>query len=107
MTRRLLAIPFAGTCLLFAISFFPRIANSPPMRVAFWVACVALLIRQAALWLRPGLSLKAHWVPVRSHWVQARVQFSVYLYWGSAWQPVYDYMPALFGQLVFLYTFDM
>lgn len=107
MTRRLLAIPFASTALLFAISFFPRIANSPPMRMAFWAACAVLLVWQAVLWLRPGLTLRVQFVPVRSHWVQAMVQFSVYLYWGSAWQPVYDFMPALFGQLVFLYTFDM
>ena len=107
MTRRLLAIPFASTILLFAISFFPRIANRPRMRTAFWVACAVLLVWQGVLWARRDLTLRLRWLPVRSHWVQALVQFSVYVYWGSAWQPVYDFMPALFGQLVFLYTFDM
>ncbi len=34
MTRRLLALPLVGTGLLFAISFFPRIAVSP-MRAGY------------------------------------------------------------------------
>lgn len=106
MTRRLLALPLVGTGLLFAISFFPRIADSP-MRLAFWAACASLLAWQAVLWARPSMVPQCRFVAVRSHWVQALVQFGIYLYWGSAWQPVYDFLPALFGQVVFLYTFDM
>jgi hypothetical protein len=102
MTRSLLRIPLATTALLFAISFLPRIANSPGVRFAFWLACAVLLAWQLVLWLRPGPPLRVRFVPVRSHWVQALVQFSIYLYWGWVWRPVYDFMPVLLGQVVFL-----
>ena len=102
MTRSLLRIPLATTALLFALSFVPRIANSPGVRLAFWLACAVLLAWQLVLWLRPGPPLRVRFVPVRSHWVQALVQFSIYLYWGWVWRPVYDFMPVLLGQVVFV-----
>ncbi|MEQ8955831.1 MAG: hypothetical protein RL120_16990, partial [Gammaproteobacteria bacterium] len=37
----------------------------------------------------------------------ALVQFSVYLYWGYHWQPVYDHLLLLFAQLLFAYSFDI
>jgi hypothetical protein len=106
MSRILLRIPLAATGLLFAISFLPRIAGSPECG---WRSGG---VRSAACWaaraLAPTGTASAHTLrPVRSHWVQALVQFSIYLYWGWVWRPVYDYMPVLLGQVVFLYTFDM
>lgn len=107
MPRPLLWIPAGTTGLLFGLSFVPRIADSPGARTAVWAACGVFFIWQVLLRLRGGAPLRLRWVPVRSHWVQACVQFSIYLYWGWYWRPVYHFLPLLLAQIVFLYTFDM
>jgi hypothetical protein len=87
---------------------------------SFWGAAACLLAWQAILAFRrpsrvdgrsghgasrvPGLVLAP---PRAQHYVQSLCQFSVYVYWGWFWPPVYDFAPLLLGQLVFAYAFDL
>ena len=47
------------------------------------------------------------------HYIQALVQFSVYIYWGYYWvdasgsRPVYDHALLIFGQIIFAYVFSI
>lgn len=45
--------------------------------------------------------------PVASHWVQALVQASIYVYWGWYWPPVYEHAPLIVAQIAFAYSFEM
>src|SRR5690606_15434151 len=55
---------------------------------------------------RRGQEFKFEYVPVRSHWVQACVQFGIMLYWGWFWRDVYAEMPLMLAQLVYFYALD-
>ena len=43
----------------------------------------------------------------QQHYIQMMVQFSVYLYWGYYWRPVYDHLWLLAAQVLFAFSFDM
>ena len=111
------AVPFAFTVALLAMTALPRLQVSPIVTWSFWGAGAALLIWQVLL-------LFAHWParnagreggpfrivkvpPRKQHWVQSFCHATVYAYWGWYWPPVYDFMPLLFGQLLFAYAFDI
>lgn len=63
------------------------------------------------LWLF-ALRAQAHddfqvvFAPIRSHWVQALVQSAIYVYWGWYWRPVYEHIPLIIAQILFVYSFD-
>lgn len=112
-----LRLPLVLTLLLFLISFIPRIQDTPALALSFQGACAVLLAFQALLYrqfrsrgvdreegqARPVLEIALR----PQHYVQASVQASVFAYWGYYWQPVYEHVPLLIGQLLFAYVFDM
>ncbi len=114
-----LRLPFILTLLLFLLSFTARVQESPALLLSFHGACAALLAFQGLLYWQfrsrlreqtadteaTGPSLEIALRP--QHYVQASVQASVFAYWGYYWQPVYDHIPLLIGQLLFAYVFDM
>lgn len=114
---RLLRLPFVLTLLLFLVSFLPRVQDSQSLMLSFWGACAVLLVFQGLLYwqfrsraateagARAGPALEVVLRP--QHYVQASVQASVFAYWGYYWQPVYEHVPLLIGQLLFAYVFDM
>jgi hypothetical protein len=68
-----------------------------------------LLLWLAILWVRAGQGTRLfqmEYVPVRSHYVQATVQFCIYAYWGWHWRKVYEEAPLIVAQILFLYVFD-
>ena len=103
-------LPVALTLGIVLLSFVPRIAGTPLLQWSFWGAAAALALWQGFMLLhlarRPALKDFSSAV-YSQHYVQAMVQFSVYLYWGYYWRPVYDHLWLLAGQVLFAYTFGM
>lgn len=65
-----------------------------------WQAWLFLLAR------RKQIEIAWDFAAVRSHYVQALVQLSVYAYWGWYWRNVWTEAPQILAQIAFLYTFD-
>ena len=103
-------LPMALTLAIFVLSFAPRIASNSTLMYSFWGASLVLLLWQGFMLIhlarRPALKDFSRAV-YSQHYVQAMVQFSVYLYWGYYWRPVYDHLWLLAGQVMFAYTFGM
>ena len=98
------------TLALLAVSLAPRVQSNAVLAGSFQAAAAALMIWQAALWLRlraepAGRSFQIVLRP--QHYLQAAVQLSVFLYWGYFWRPVYDHAWLLVAQLLFAYAFDL
>jgi hypothetical protein len=97
-------LPVALTLGIVLLSFVPRIAGTPLLQWSFWGAAAALALWQGFMLLhlarRPALKDFSSAV-YSQHYVQAMVQFSVYLYWGYYWRPVYDHLWLLAGQVLF------
>jgi hypothetical protein len=92
---------------LLALTLLPRLRQSEPLTWSVWGAAAGLLIWQAVLAARRAHTTIRLAPPRQQHYVQSLCQFAVYAYWGWYWPPVYDFMPLLFGQLLFAYAFDM
>ena len=103
-------LPMALTLAIFVLSFAPRIASNSTLMYSFWGASLVLLLWQGFMLIhlarRPALKDFSRAI-YSQHYVQAMVQFSVYLYWGYYWRPVYDHLWLLAGQVMFAYTFGM
>jgi TPR repeat protein len=68
-----------------------------------------LLVWTAVLWAVAGKRAGAfaiEWAPIKSHYIQACVHFSIYAYWGFYWRKVYDEAPLILSQIFFLYAVD-
>lgn len=104
------AIPLALTVVLAAFALFPPVRDDRSLALTFLGVSAGLLAWAFVLWARSRTSGRSFLVelvpPLKSHYIQASVQICVYAYWGWYWRPVYDYVPLIFGQLVFLYAFD-
>ncbi|MDG2117353.1 MAG: hypothetical protein P8K11_00105 [Gammaproteobacteria bacterium] len=100
-------LPLTLTIVLAAMAFLPRVQESPRLAGSFLGASLLLLIWQLALLLyvrRTGVAKQFNILIQPQHYVQALVQFSVYIYWGYYWRPVYDHLWLLAGQVVFAFT---
>ena len=103
-------VPLALTLGLGLLSFVPRVQANTTLTRSFWAAAAALLIWQAALFLRlrrasAGRSFRLVLRP--QHWLQALAHVTVLTYWGWYWRPVYDMVWLLVAQLAFAYAFDI
>jgi hypothetical protein len=98
------------TLLLFAFVLLPRVGDNPKLVWAFGMASAAALVWTIVLWLlakRGGKPFQIDFAPpVKSHYVQACVQGSIYAYWGWYWREVYHEVPLIVAQLLFLYIVD-
>jgi hypothetical protein len=102
-------LPLGLTALFLAMVIVPSVL--PGQRLMWTFAGVAdgLLLWQMFVWIgaaRSGRKLLVEYRPVKSHYVQAMVQFCVYAYWGWHWRKVYAQAPLILAQVLFLYTFD-
>ena len=87
----------------------PLVRDQPTLRWTFAGIGAFLFLWSVALWWfarRRGRALATEFVPVKSHWVQAAVQFSIVLYWGWFWPRVYLELPLVAAQVIFLYALD-
>ncbi len=103
--------PLALSIALIILSFFTRVQSSNPnLAWSFWGAAAALLLWQAYLLFnsRSKNEDRVFSIQLRpQHYIQAMVQFSVYVYWGYYWRQVYEHAWLIVAQLLFAYTFDM
>jgi hypothetical protein len=107
---RLTRVPIVLIAALFAFLLLPRVREHPTLFWSFAGAATALLVWQLALWAiasSGGEPLRAEGVaPVKQHYVQACVQACLYGYWGWYWRPIYEQLPLIVAQLIFVFAFD-
>ena len=108
-TRKALLMPLAFTGVFLLLGVFSRARTNPHLGWTYAGVGGFLLAWQLALWLRSGRKSAGfawEFVAVRSHYVQASVQFTIYAYWGWYWRNVYAEAPLIFSQVAFFYAFD-
>jgi len=107
--RTIPALPLLLTAVLAGFTLVPPARDNPRLVWTFAGAAGFLLAWEALLWSaarrRAGLFL-TEITPVRSHWVQACVQFCILLYWGWFAREVYAELPLILAQVLFLYAFE-
>ena len=108
--------PFAPAVLallIFALAFIPRVQQNTALVGSFFGAAAFLMLANIGLLLatrkQPAQGVgRLLLIPPRAqHYVQASVQFSVYIFWGWFWPPVADFAPLLVAQFLFAYALWM
>lgn len=108
--QRAPGVLLALTLLFLAFVFIPRVRENPRLVWAFLATGTALLVWTVVLWA--SAERRNRWFriefapPVKSHYIQACVHMSIYAYWGWYWRKVYDEIPLIVAQILFLYIFD-
>ena len=108
-TRTTLALPLVLTGVYLALGFASRARTNPHLAWTYAGVAAVLLGWQLALFLRPARTpagFTREFVPVRSHYVQALVQSTIYAYWGWYWPTVYAEAPLILSQVAFFYILD-
>jgi hypothetical protein len=76
---------------------------------AFWGTAAALATWTAVLFVSARRRMRTLTLAIelrKQHYLQACAQFSVFVYWGWYWAPVYASAYLIAAQLVFAYAFD-
>src|SRR5689334_21444378 len=96
LTRQALVLPLVLTGVFLALGFVSRARTNSHLAWTYAGVAAFLLAWQLVLFLRSGRKTPGfawEFVEVRSHYVQALVQFSIYVYWGWYWRNVYAEAP--------------
>ena len=99
--------------LAFALGIFAfalRARSAPMLPFSIMGAAAALLAYAAVVRQRAvvaGRVLTLEFAPKTAHWVQLIMQSCIYGYWGWYWPQVYDEIPLILTQIVFVYALDM
>jgi len=107
-SKGVLWLPVGFALLLAAFSWSSLALLNPRLRASILGASAILLVLAGIVrWVarQRRLSFQIELRP--QHYLQACAHFSILLYWGWYWRPVYDAFPLLFAQLAFAYAFDM
>jgi TPR repeat protein len=102
-------LPLILTGVFLALGFSSRARTNPHLAWIFMGFAAVLLCWQLALFLwskQKAAGFAWEYVPVRSHYIQAMVQFSIYVYWGWYWRIVYAEFPLILSQVAFIYILD-
>lgn len=105
-----LALPCGLAILLAAIPALPRVQANLHLAESIWGASLSLLLLLFLLRreiTRQGRKLQWEFRPLRVHYVQLILQSCFYVYWGWYWHRVYQFVPLIFAQILFLYALDM
>ena len=97
------------TFVLLGFVLFPPVRDNPKLVWTFTGLAGALFAWELILWAvgrSRGQAFAIQFFPVRSHWVQACVQFGIMLYWGWFWPNVYPELPLILSQLIFVYVLE-
>ena len=102
--RPALALTLGLTGVFLVLGFCSHARTNPHLAWTFAGVSACLLCWQWVLFQRsrsksPGLAWE--FVAVRSHYVQALVQLSIYAYWGWYWRNVYGEMPLILPKSCF------
>lgn len=104
------AVPGAFIVALFGLSLSTRVAGIPALQASVQGAALLLALWYALLMLRAWRSRRLPEVNlhlVRTHWVQAAVQGSIFLYWATAWPFIAGQFPLIAAQACFAYACTM
>jgi TPR repeat protein len=103
-------VPLALSALLAAFVFVPPVSEHAGLRWSFLGASGFLIAWTAVLSAIARLRGRIFGIdfapPQKSHYVQGCVQTCIYTYWGWYWPKVYESVPLILAQLVFLLTFE-
>jgi TPR repeat protein len=108
-TRKALLLPLLFTGIFVALGFISRARSNPHLAWTYAGLTVFLLCWQLMLLIKAGRGVRKfawEFAAVRSHYVQAIVQLSIYAYWGWYWRNVYGEMPLILSQVAFIYILD-
>jgi hypothetical protein len=108
-TRKALILPFTFTLIFVALGFASPARSNPHVVWTFIGIGAFLLGWELKMFLshdRNAGAFQWEFVPMRSHYIQALVQFSVYAYWGWYWRDVYHEAPLILSQVAFVYVLD-
>ena len=95
---------------LLGLSTGSRVAGVPGLEATFLITAALLGLWYVALLARSrvrGQQLMVEFNAVRTHYVQALVQSSVYIYWATAWPFIAGQFPLIFAQWCFAYACTM
>ena len=107
--QRIPGPPLLFALLLLAYVFVPKVRDNPRLTWTFLGVGALILVWSAILWAvsaRRSGAFRIEWAPIKSHYVQACVHSSIYAYWGWYWRKVYDEVPLIVSQILFLYALD-
>lgn len=108
-SRAALLLPFSLTVAFLALGIAYGAPAKPRLAWTFYGIAAFLLCWQIALLIlskRTAREFAWEFVAMPSHYVQALVQLSVYVYWGWYWRNVYAEAPLILSQVAFLYVVD-
>ena len=97
------------TIAFFGFLFLPPVRGHAPLQWTVVGVGSALLAWELLLWglaNRSGRLFRIEYYPIKAHYVQGIVQFTIFLYWGWYADMVYPEIPLIAAQLVFLYAVD-
>ena len=100
----------ALTAGLFLLAFTPRVQGNETLAVSVIGSAIVMSLWQIFQIMaarRSGQAFGFKLILRRQHYIQMMVQFSVYLYWGYYWRPVYDHLWLLAAQVLFAFIFDI
>jgi hypothetical protein len=104
-----LGVPLAFLVLFLGLIFLPPVWTNARLLATFAGVGGGLLLWLAILWARAGRGsarFQVEYLPVKSHYVQATVHSCIYAYWGWHWRKVYQEVPLILAQVLFLYVLD-
>ena len=98
------ALPLVLGLLLLGFLALPIVAGHRGLQVGLLAASGVLVVGSLALWsVRRGAPFPIAVEVVKAHWIQASVQFCIYLYWASYWKEIRLEAPLILAQIVYLY----
>lgn len=102
-------IPLILILLFSGFALFAPVREDVVLKTTILAISMILAGWLIALWIvrrRTGTPLSVEFVPVRSHYVQAFVQFCILAYWGWFAREVGQQAPLILAQVVYLYILE-
>jgi len=99
-------LPLILTAAFLAILALPRARQHNHVVWSFLGVGIALAAWQLALWLRRRPMRVEFVAPIKQHYIQACMQGTVYGYWGWHWPAIYQQIPLIVAQLLFVFAFE-
>ena len=110
VSAKLLWLPILLAFVLCLFAFALRTRSAPILPFSIIGAAAALLAYAAVVRQRTidaGRALTLEFAPKTAHWVQLIMHSCIYGYWGWYWPQVFEEIPLILAQIVFVYALDM
>jgi TPR repeat protein/Na+-translocating ferredoxin:NAD+ oxidoreductase RnfD subunit len=107
--ERFPALPMVLAAALGCYALFPTVRANGRLTWTFIGLAAGLLVWELillAMARRRGLVFRVEFVPVKSHYVQAAVQFGIFVWWGWFAREVYAEAPLILAQVIYLYALE-